>query len=186
MAKVFVGNFSFSVNDEQLKEFFSKAGTVVSAKVMTEGHGGRSRGFGFVDFQTAEDAQKAIAELDGNVWEGRVLKVSEDRSTRRPFESRGRQGGDGEDSGPRQPPIGYFRAQPLELSLRKRKKADPFTEDKTLIIDYKEPRLLSRFVSERGRILPRRMTGLSAQNQRLITKAIKRAQHLALMPVVRG
>ncbi|MCL4171080.1 UNVERIFIED_CONTAM: hypothetical protein GTU68_009297, partial [Idotea baltica] len=82
MTKVFVGNFSFSVTDEDLTEFFSKVGNVVSAKVMKEGQGGRSRGFGFVDFSDAADAEKAIKEINGNVWQGRVIKVSEDRSSR--------------------------------------------------------------------------------------------------------
>ena len=80
-------------------------------------------------------------------------------------------------------PIGYFRAQPLDLGLKRRRKVDPFVEDSSLVIDYKDPKLLSRFVSERGRILSRRMTGLSAHNQRKVRQAIKRAQHLALLPI---
>ena len=84
--KLFVGNFSFSVGDEQLREYFSKYGSIVSAKVMTEGFGGRSRGFGFVEFEVAEEAQKAALELDGSLWDGRALKVSEDRSGRGPRE----------------------------------------------------------------------------------------------------
>lgn len=192
MTKVFVGNFSFSVNDEKLKEYFSSCGNVLSAKVMTEGQGGRSRGFGFVEFASPEEAQKAISELDGKTWEGRVIKVSEDRSARRREEQQeqggsyegGGQGGDDRHDH-RGAPIGYFRAQPLDLGVRRRKKVDPFVEDKKLVIDYKDPKLLTRFMSERGRILPRRMTGLSAYHQRQITKAIKRAQHVGLLPFVR-
>ena len=77
---------------------------------------------------------------------------------------------------------GYFRAQPLELTLRRKKKADPFTEDPSQVIDYKDAKLLARFTSERGKILPRRMTGLDSANQRQIKRALKRAQHLGLMP----
>ena len=81
--KIFVGNFSFSVNEEKLKEFFGKVGEVASAKIMTEGPGGRSRGFGFVEFQSSGDAESAIKELNGTVWEGRVIKVSADRNADR-------------------------------------------------------------------------------------------------------
>ncbi len=181
--KLFVGNFSFGVNDEQLREYFTKFGNVISAKVMTEGIGGRSRGFGFVEFENGEDAQRAIQELDGSNWEGRSLKVSEDRSGRGPREG-GRERGDwGSDE--RSAPIGYFRAQPLDLGIRKKKRSDPFSEDETLKIDYKDPKLLARFMSERGKILPRRMTGLTSFHQRQVTRAIKRAQQIALLPVVR-
>ena len=72
-------------------------------------------------------------------------------------------------------PMGYFKAQPFDLGLKKKKKMDPFLDGSGLAIDYKDAKLLSRFVSERGRILPRRMTGLTAHNQRKITMVIKRA-----------
>lgn len=194
MTKLFVGNFSFSIDDSKLKEYFSKVGNVISAKVMTEGPGGRSRGFGFVELSSPEEAQRAITDLDGSVWEGRPIKVSEDRSARRgeggPREGRppreGMSDDDRHDGGSRSAPIGYFRAQPLDLGIRRKRKLDPFIEDPTMVIDYKDPRLLSRFMSERGRILPRRMTGLTANNQRRIAKAVKRAQQLGLLPVVRG
>lgn len=192
MAKIFVGNFSFAVDDEQLKGYFGSVGTVLSAKVMKEGQGGRSRGFGFVEFATVDEAQRAIKELDGSVWEGRVIKVSEDRSMRRSEQSEGQGeysggqgGGDDEGYHRQSAPTGYFRVQPLDLGFRRRKKIDPFDEDPTLTIDYKDPRVLTRFMSERGRILPKRMTGLSASNQRRIARAIKRAEQLALLPLIR-
>lgn len=191
MAKVFVGNFSFSVDDEQLKEYFSVIGPVISAKVMKEGQGGRSRGFGFVEFGTEEEAERAIKELEGSVWEGRVLKVSQDRSGRR-LEQEGssdkltsnisQEGGVYQRS---QSPMGYFRAQPLDLGIKRKKRIDPFEEDTTLSVNYKDPRLLSRFMSERGRILPRRMTGMSSKNQRAVTLAVKRAHQLSLLPMVK-
>lgn len=188
MTKIFVGNFSFAIDDAKLKDFFGQVGPVISAKVMTEGFGGRSRGFGFVEMASAEDAKRAIQELDGTTWEGRVIKVSEDRSARRQSDhgashSEDRQGGDG--YGPKPSPIGYFRAQPLDIGVRKKRKMDPFVEDPNLPIDYKDARLLSRFMSERGRILPRRMTGLTAYHQRQVSRAIKRAQHVGLLPFVR-
>ena len=189
MTKIFVGNFSFAVDEDQLKNFFGKIGAVVSAKVMKEGQGGRSRGFGFVEFSSAEEAERAIKELDGSVWDGRVIKVSEDRSARRhEHESSASESneGEGESYRPSQSaPTGYFRAQPLDLGFRRRKKMDPFMEDPTSAIDYKDAKTLSRFMSERGRILPRRMTGLTAKNQRYIARAIKRAQQIGILATVR-
>ena len=62
---------------------------------------------------------------------------------------------------------------------------DPYIENPDHTIDYKSPKSLMRFMSERGRILPRRMTGLTAGNQRKVTRAIKRAQNIGLLPFVR-
>jgi len=59
-----------------------------------------------------------------------------------------------------------------------------FTDLKLFEIDYRNERLLRRFISERGKILPRRTTGISALFQRRLTRAIKRARHLALLPFV--
>ncbi len=66
--------------------------------------------------------------------------------------------------------------------IRRRKKVCVFCSDKSNIIDYKDVNKLKRYVSERGKILPRRITGNCAKHQRALTVAIKRARHLALMP----
>ena len=69
------------------------------------------------------------------------------------------------------------------LGFRKRrKKVDPFAGDKINQIDYKDVSLLKKFISERGKILPRRVTGTSARAQRKLTNAIKRARIVALLP----
>jgi len=67
---------------------------------------------------------------------------------------------------------------------RGRVKVCRFCEDKALAIDYKSERVLRRFVTERGKIIPRRMTGTCARHQRVLCVAIKRARHIALMPYV--
>lgn len=192
MAKVFVGNFSFSVTNDKLRDYFSRIGEVLSAKVMTEGEGGKSRGFGFVEFANADDAERAIAELHGSVWDGRVVKVCEERTSRGNVGASNQYGSGGnsnegseQDDVGRNAPMGHFRAQPLELGTRRKRKSDPYLEDVSVGVDYKDPKMLMRFVSERGRILPRRMTGLSAAHQREVSKAIKRCQYLALMPYVK-
>lgn len=178
MAKVFVGNFSFNISEEQLKALFSEKGEVLAVSIMKDPIQQRSRGFGFVEFRDKEGADKAIKEIDGLVWEGRALKVSEDRSNKRQDRS------EGDDFRQAPQPMGFFRAQPLELGLKKKKKPDPFMEDEELKIDYKDGKLLCRFMSERGRILPRRMTGLNSHNQRLVAKAIKRARNVGILPYV--
>lgn len=73
---IYVSNLSFNVADEDLKEFFAEYGDVSSAKVITDKFTGKSRGFGFVEMPNDEQAQKAIAELDGGVVEGRTISVT--------------------------------------------------------------------------------------------------------------
>ena len=65
---------------------------------------------------------------------------------------------------------------------RKRRKVCVFCVDKVQSIDYKDTQKLRRYISERGKILPRRMTGTCAAHQRQLTEAIKRARHIALLP----
>ena len=62
------------------------------------------------------------------------------------------------------------------------RKASLLAVDKTLVIDYKNPQLLKNFLTDRGKIVPARISGLSARQQRQLTKAIKRARMLALLP----
>ena len=67
---------------------------------------------------------------------------------------------------------------------RRRKKVCVYCADKNAVIDYKDVNKLKRYVSERGKILPRRITGNCAKHQRALTVAIKRARHIALLPYV--
>ena len=69
-------------------------------------------------------------------------------------------------------------------NVRKRKKVCQFCVDKNQSIDYKDHAKLKRFTSERGKILPRRTTGVCAQHQRRLMLAIKRARHVALLPYI--
>ncbi len=90
--RLFVGNLPYSANDAELKETFSQAGTVESAQVIIEKMTGRSKGFGFVEMATDEEAAKAIELLNGKDFAGRPLVVNEAR----PMEPRApRQGGFG-------------------------------------------------------------------------------------------
>ncbi|MFP5492033.1 MAG: RNA recognition motif domain-containing protein [Bacteriovoracia bacterium] len=75
--KLYVGNLPFSVNDNSLKSHFSAYGTVDSAKVITDRDTGRSKGFGFVEMSTDDEAQQAISKLDGSSFEGRNMTVNE-------------------------------------------------------------------------------------------------------------
>jgi small subunit ribosomal protein S18 len=75
------------------------------------------------------------------------------------------------------------RKAPLEGNFKKRKRC-PFVASGIEQIDYKDIETLSQFVTEKGKILPRRITGVSHYNQKQLTKAIKRARYMALLPFV--
>ena len=75
--KLFVGSLPWAVDDQKLKETFEPHGNVVSAKVVTDRNSGRSRGFGFVEMESAEDAQKAISTLNDSEMDGRKIVVNE-------------------------------------------------------------------------------------------------------------
>ncbi|QQS39935.1 MAG: RNA-binding protein [Acidobacteriota bacterium] len=83
--KLYVGNLSFHLTSDDLHDFFSRAGTVESAKVIEDRDTGRSRGFGFVEMATEEEAQTAIEQFNGEDFEGRNIVVNEAR----PREDRG-------------------------------------------------------------------------------------------------
>src|SRR4030095_7633353 len=89
--KLYVGNLPFQTTSDELKEHFSRAGTVESASVVEDRMTGRSRGFGFVQMATAEDAAAAIEQLNGKDFGGRNLTVNEAR----PRTDRGPGGGYG-------------------------------------------------------------------------------------------
>lgn len=93
MTKLYVGHLSSETTNEELQQLFSKRGFLVtSARVICDREGGRSRGFGFVEFASQTDAQRAIEELNGLDIQGRALLVKEARSQ----ESREGRGHDGE------------------------------------------------------------------------------------------
>jgi RNA recognition motif-containing protein len=75
--KIYVGNLSYSVENEHLAEAFSQFGTVQSAKVIMDRDMNRSKGFGFVEMSTAEEAADAISNLNGTELAGRAMNVSE-------------------------------------------------------------------------------------------------------------
>lgn len=77
--KLYVGNLPYSANEDSLTEWFSQFGTVESARLITDRENGRSKGFGFVEMSTEEEAEKAISEMNGKEVEGRALTVNEAR-----------------------------------------------------------------------------------------------------------
>lgn len=84
--KLYVGNLSYDMTEDALKDTFSQAGTVESAIIIKDKMSGRSKGFGFVEMSTDEEAQKAIEMLNGKELGGRALTVNEAR----PMEERPR------------------------------------------------------------------------------------------------
>lgn len=87
--KLYVGSLSYDTTDESLKNFFSEAGTVETATVIMDRMSGRSKGFGFVEMATDEEAQKAVEMFNGKELDGRTIVVNEAR----PMEERPRGGG---------------------------------------------------------------------------------------------
>ena len=77
--KLFVGNLPFSATDDSLREMFTQAGQVESARVIADRDTGRSKGFGFVEMSTEQEATDAITQLNGANFEGRSLTVNEAR-----------------------------------------------------------------------------------------------------------
>ena len=73
---IYVGNLSYEVNENDLMEVFEEYGSVSSSKVITDKHSGRSKGFGFVTMENTDEANKAIKELNGAVYERRDMIVN--------------------------------------------------------------------------------------------------------------
>lgn len=192
--KLFVSNLDFEISADQVREMFAGFGPVVSAVLAMDRETRRSKGFAFVEMAQVEDADKAVAALNNKIVNGRPMKVAEDRgkspnsapmaSTGAPAMAGAPAGApaaaSGEEGGKRRfEPLPAIQRTQL---FRRRKKMDPFIEDPTKSIDFRDVAILSKFITERGRIMGRRLTGLTAFNQRKLTKAIKRAQSMGLMP----
>ncbi len=77
--KLFVGGISWNLRDEDLKKAFEEIGEVLEAVIIMDRDTGKSKGFGFVTMKTAEDAKKAIAEMNGKELDGKPLTVNEAR-----------------------------------------------------------------------------------------------------------
>ncbi|MFA5270575.1 MAG: RNA-binding protein [Patescibacteria group bacterium] len=94
--KLFVGGLNYATTDDNLREFFAGVGTVESATVIIDRMSGRSKGFGFVEMATEEEAQKAIDELNGKELDGRTISVNIARpKVDRPGFGGGSRGGNG-------------------------------------------------------------------------------------------
>lgn len=114
-SKLYVGGLAYSTTSEGLREFFTQCGNVQSATVITDRFSGQSRGFGFVEMSLAEEAQNAVAQLNGRELDGRriTVEISNPQAPRsgggrpgggrpgggRPGGGRGPSGGGGRDSG---------------------------------------------------------------------------------------
>jgi cold-inducible RNA-binding protein len=92
--KLYVGNISFQVTEEQIREMFEKIGRVESVNLITDRITGQPKGFGFVEMASEDEARNAIAQLNGNVVMERALTVSESRP-QKPTRQRGNDGSGG-------------------------------------------------------------------------------------------
>ena len=82
--KLYVGNLSYKLSEDELKQAFTQAGNVVSARIITDANTGRSKGFGFVEMENQQMAEKAIEILNGQDVGGRAIRVA----TARPMKPR--------------------------------------------------------------------------------------------------
>jgi RNA recognition motif-containing protein len=92
MYKLFVGGLPFATTSEELEQIFSEFGSVASAKVITDRDTGRSKGFGFVEFESDDEGKKAESEMNGKEIGGRTVTVNQARP-QQPRENRGGFGG---------------------------------------------------------------------------------------------
>ena len=97
--RIYVGNLSYDMTDTALEQLFAQHGTVESAQVVMDRDTGRSKGFGFVEMKTDQEAQAAIAALNGQQSGGRSLTVNEARPREDRGGGHGRSGGRGGYSG---------------------------------------------------------------------------------------
>lgn len=100
---LFIGSLAYATTDDTLKAFFEQIGAVTSARVITDRDSGRSKGFGFVEFEDEASNQKAVDQLDGKELDGRAISVGlarpkEDRP-RRDFGGNNDRGGNGDRGG---------------------------------------------------------------------------------------
>lgn len=96
---IYVGNLSYKINEDDLRSAFEAFGQVESAAIIKDKYSGQSKGFGFVEMPSAEEAQSAISSLNGKELKGRPIKVNEARP--RSDNRRGRGGGGGRGGGRR-------------------------------------------------------------------------------------
>jgi cold-inducible RNA-binding protein len=96
-SKLYVGNLAYSVSNDDLQELFAQVGQVQSAAVVTDKFSGQSKGFGFVEMTTAEEAANAIRQFDNSELKGRNIKVNEAKPRESSFGggNRGRSGSGG-------------------------------------------------------------------------------------------
>lgn len=99
--KLFVGNLAFSIDQSALEQAFSACGTVESAVVITDRDSGRSKGFGFVEMSSEQEAGQAIEQLNGKEMDGRAVNVSEAKPQAPRSGGFNKRGGGGFDRGSR-------------------------------------------------------------------------------------
>lgn len=120
-SKLYVGGLAYSTTSDGLREFFSQSGNVTSATVITDRFSGQSRGFGFVEMSTAEEAQNAISQLNGRELDGRriTVEISNPQAPRtggggRPGGGGGRPGGGRPGGGGRESGYAHRPSKPVK------------------------------------------------------------------------
>ena len=98
-SKIYVGNLPYSANEDQLRDFFARYGSIEEIKLIVDFGTGRSKGFGFITFSNAEDCENAVSAANGAEMDGRKIKVNVARENTDRTGSRGGRGGFGNRQG---------------------------------------------------------------------------------------
>ncbi len=168
MARIFISNLDSSVTQDNLKGILSQVAEPTKVVLVIDQKTKLPKGFAFAEFETEEEARSVIDELNGYVLNGKPLKMSEDRSSSdsQDLESKGE---------------GLPAVQRVVFSFTQpKKKQISIPSDRE--ISFKDVQLLKQFISQRGKILGRKYTGLDRKTQAKIAREIKRARNFALLP----
>jgi len=166
--KLFVSNLDFEVDKKILTDIFNEVAECKDITIAFDKRTNKSRGFAFIEMNSADDAKKAVKVLNEKAINGRSMKVSFDKGKKSSEPSAGKKK-------EFLPPM-----QKIVLFTNKGRTKDRFTESETLP-NYKDPEVLAKYLSETGKIQSRRVTGFPAKIQRRYKKAVKRAQNLGLI-----
>ncbi|MCS6893721.1 MAG: 30S ribosomal protein S18 [Deltaproteobacteria bacterium] len=164
--RLFIANIDQSVTQDNLKGVISQIAVPSKVILVVDQKTKLPKGFGFAEFEQDEDGLKVIEELNGYVLNGKPLKISEDRSFSEKSDS------------PKSENLPNVQRVVFSFSQTQKRKID-LTEHYP--ISFKNTKILNQFLSQRGKILGRKYTGLSNKDQNEVAKAIKRARNFALI-----
>ncbi|MCS6961821.1 MAG: 30S ribosomal protein S18 [Deltaproteobacteria bacterium] len=165
--RLFISNIDATVTVDNLKGVISQIAEPSSVVIAIDQKTKIPKGFGFVEFENTEDMKRVLEELNGYVLNGKALKVSVDRSYQ-----------DRNEIGTKQEQLPTVQRVALPVNQQSRRTID-ISQQRP--VSFKNVQLLNQFLSQRGKILGRKYTGLSRAEQNEVARAIKRARQFGLI-----